>query len=116
VEDAVRIGLLSDTHDRVPAVAELLRRFAAAEVTLVLHAGDFCAPFSMLPFHETPLTLLGVYGRNDGDRDTLASYASALPGTGELFQRRTASRSAGTTYCWCTTWPRRTAARSSRTR
>ena len=82
----MRIGLLSDTHDRVPAVAELLRRFAAAEVRLVLHAGDFCAPFSMLPFHETHLKLLGVYGRNDGDRDTLASYAASLPGTGALFQ------------------------------
>ena len=41
----MKIGLLADTHDRLPAVVELLRRFEAAGVTLVMHAGDFCAPF-----------------------------------------------------------------------
>jgi putative phosphoesterase len=82
----VRIGLLADTHDRVSAVAELLRRFAAAEVSRVLHAGDFCAPFSMRPFHDTHIPLMGVFGRNDGDHEALASYAAALPATGELFR------------------------------
>ena len=82
----MRIGLLSDTHDRVPAVAELLRRFKEGGVDLVMHAGDHCAPFSMLPFRDLDLPLLGVFGRNDGDRDGLVAMAATLPAGGELFE------------------------------
>ncbi|MDF1501511.1 metallophosphoesterase [Roseisolibacter sp. H3M3-2] len=81
----MRIGLLSDTHDRVPAVAELLRRFAANGVQLVMHAGDFCSPFSMRPLRETTIPLLGVFGRNDGDHDGLSAFAAALPAGGEIY-------------------------------
>ncbi len=81
----MRIGLLSDTHDRVPAVAELLRRFAEQGAQLIMHAGDFCAPFAMRPLRDTPVPLLGVFGRNDGDRDGLAATAAALPAGGELY-------------------------------
>jgi putative phosphoesterase len=85
MEGRVRIGLLSDTHDRVPAVAELLRRFAANGVQLVMHAGDYCAPFSLLPLREASIPLLGVFGRNDGDHDGLAAAAAALPAGGEIY-------------------------------
>ena len=82
----MRIGLLSDTHDRVPAVAALLRRFAEAGCGLVMHAGDHCAPFSLAPFRDVPIPMLGVFGRNDGDRDGLVAAASALPSGGELYE------------------------------
>jgi hypothetical protein len=81
----VRVGLLADTHDRVPAVAELLRRFGDRGVTVVLHAGDYCSPFALAPFREARVPLLGVYGRNDGDREGLGAAATALPAGGELF-------------------------------
>jgi hypothetical protein len=80
----LRIGLLADTHDRVPAVAEFLRRFAEAGVTLVLHAGDYCAPFALRPFAAHDIPLLGVYGDNDGDRPALAAVAGSLPAGGEI--------------------------------
>lgn len=35
------------------------------EVDLVIHAGDFCSPFAVLPFQG--LNLVGVFGNNDGD-------------------------------------------------
>jgi hypothetical protein len=82
----VRVGLLADTHDRVPAVDELLRRFSAAGVSLVLHAGDVCAPFTLAPLRDHALPLLGVFGRNDGDREGLVAAASALPAGGELHE------------------------------
>jgi uncharacterized protein len=82
----VRIGVLADTHDRVPAVAEFLAEFARRGVTLVVHAGDFCAPFSLLPFREAGFPLLGVFGRNDGDHDGLVAAATALPAGGEIFK------------------------------
>jgi putative phosphoesterase len=86
VEDRVKIGLLADTHDRMPAIAALLERFQDAGVTMVLHAGDFCAPFALRPFREANLPLSGVFGRNDGDREGLLAAAAALPAGGELFE------------------------------
>ena len=82
----MRIGVLADTHDRVPAVEEFLREFAQRGVTLVLHAGDYCSPFSLRPFRGAGMPLMGVFGRNDGDRDGLTSAATALPAGGELFE------------------------------
>ncbi len=82
----MRIGLLSDTHDRLPAIEGFVSRFIDGGASLVLHAGDYCAPFSLLPFRSSGLPLLGVFGRNDGDRDGLRAAASALPSGGELFE------------------------------
>ena len=71
----MRVGLIADTHDRVPAVAELLRRMQAGGVGLVLHAGDYCSPFALQPFHAAQLPAAGVFGRNDGDREGLQAVA-----------------------------------------
>ena len=81
----MRIGVLADTHDRVPAIADLLQRFADKGVSMVMHAGDFCSPFSLSPFHQRGMALLGVFGRNDGDRETLAAYAARGMGT-EIYE------------------------------
>lgn len=81
----MRIGVLADTHDRVPAIADLLQRFAEKGVSMVMHAGDFCSPFSLAPFHQRGMALLGVFGRNDGDRETLAAYAARGMGT-EIYE------------------------------
>lgn len=81
----MRIGVLADTHDRVPAVADLLQRFSDKGVSMVMHAGDFCSPFSLAPFHQRGMALLGVFGRNDGDRETLAAYAARGMGT-EIYE------------------------------
>jgi uncharacterized protein len=81
----MRVGVMSDSHDRVPAVAELLRQMAQAGVTMVLHAGDYCSPFVLKPFEDSHVTLAGVFGRNDGDPEGLSTRASAGIGL-ELFE------------------------------
>ena len=81
----MRIGVLADTHDRVPAIADLLQKFADKGVSMVMHAGDFCSPFSLASFHQRGMALLGVFGRNDGDRETLAAYAARGMGT-EIYE------------------------------
>ena len=67
----MRIGLMADTHDRVPAIAELVQQMQAAGVGMVLHAGDYCSPFSLEPFEEAHMSLAGVFGKNDGDTQGL---------------------------------------------
>jgi hypothetical protein len=79
------VGLMSDTHDRVPAIAELLKRMTERGVGMVLHAGDFCSPFSLKPFQDAGVALAGVFGRNDGDPEGLKAFAEQGVGH-ELFQ------------------------------
>ena len=81
----MRIGLLADSHDRLPAIAEFARRFGDAGVGFVLHAGDWCAPFSIAPLRAGNVAVIGVFGRNDGDRQGL--QAEAAKGMGfELYE------------------------------
>jgi putative phosphoesterase len=82
----MRIGLLSDTHDRVPAVRELLDQMIAGGVSIVMHAGDYCSPFTLQPFHDLSIPLLGVFGRNDGDHDALQAAAKSGYGATELYE------------------------------
>ncbi len=81
----MRIGLLADSHDRVPAIAALIDQMVKGGVGLILHAGDFCSPFSLQPFFEANTPMGGVFGRNDGDREGLRAHASKGVGI-ELFE------------------------------
>lgn len=79
------IGLLADTHDRVPAIDRLVRDMLQRGVGLILHAGDFCSPFSLKPMLDHSVAMAGVFGRNDGDPEGLKAYATAGFGI-ELFE------------------------------
>jgi putative phosphoesterase len=80
----MRVGLLADTHDRVPAIAELVRLMQEGGASMLIHAGDYCAPFSLAPIEAANISLAGVFGRNDGDHEGLLARASAGFGA-ELF-------------------------------
>jgi uncharacterized protein len=79
------VGLMADTHDRVPAIAELLKRMTGLGVGMVLHAGDFCSPFALKPFQDANVALAGVFGHNDGDPEGLKAFAEQGMGH-ELFE------------------------------
>ena len=64
----MKIGILSDTHDRLPTIVRAVERFNAEGVQLVLHAGDFVSPFTARPLAKLDAEFLGVFGNNDGDR------------------------------------------------
>jgi len=81
----MKVGLMADSHDRIPAIAELLRQMREEGATLVLHAGDFISPLSFKPFEDMHMTLQGVFGRNDGDPQGLLARAGAGLGM-EIFE------------------------------
>lgn len=81
----MKVGLMADSHDRVPAIAELLRLMRAAGATMVLHAGDYVSPLALKPFEDLHMTLAGVFGKNDGDHQSLISRAQAGIGL-EIFE------------------------------
>lgn len=65
------IGLISDTHDHVPNIKKAVAEFKERNVDLVLHAGDYCSPFTIPEFEG--LNLKGIFGNNDGDKYLLIS-------------------------------------------
>ncbi|MEM2338173.1 MAG: metallophosphoesterase [Candidatus Bathyarchaeia archaeon] len=65
------VGLMSDTHDCLPMVEKAIKRLNEENVELVLHAGDYVAPFVIPRFKELKAKLIGVFGNNDGDRELL---------------------------------------------
>lgn len=65
------IGVISDTHDRVPAIKQAVTLFNERNVSAVLHCGDFVAPFALLPFMELKCPFYAVFGNNDGERKGL---------------------------------------------
>ena len=81
----MKIGLMADSHDRIPAIAELLRLMREAGATMVLHAGDYVSPLALKPFEDLHMTLAGVFGKNDGDHQSLLSRAGAGFGL-EIFE------------------------------
>lgn len=64
----MRLGVISDTHDRVPAIRRAAEIFNEERVDAVLHCGDFVAPFALLPFRELCAPLYAVFGNNDGEK------------------------------------------------
>ena len=70
----MKIGILSDTHDHLPNIAKAVEAFSNAGVEAIIHAGDFCSPFTIpvfKPLADRGLKMYAVFGNNDGDRPLL---------------------------------------------
>ena len=63
----MKIGILADSHDNLPALVKAVSLFNDAGVSLVLHAGDLISSFTAKPFKQLNCELTAVYGNNDGD-------------------------------------------------
>jgi len=72
------LGIMADTHDRLPLISEAVARLNERKAGLVLHAGDFVAPFVVPFFKPLKANIIGVYGNNDGDREMLRNKFSEL--------------------------------------
>lgn len=70
------VGLISDTHDNLPMVDKAIKRLNEEKVSLVLHAGDYVAPFVIPRFKALNAKLIGVFGNNDGDHELLRNRFS----------------------------------------
>lgn len=65
----MKIGLMSDTHDRIDAVERAIYFFNRAGVEHVLHAGDLVSPFVAPKFAKLRAKLYYIWGNNEGDRE-----------------------------------------------
>jgi putative phosphoesterase len=72
------VGIISDTHDRLPLLDKAVKRLNEEKVELVLHAGDYVAPFVAPHFRSLKANLIGVFGNNDGDKELLKKRFTEL--------------------------------------
>ncbi len=74
------IGLITDTHDNQDTAAKAVDLFNERKVDLVLHGGDYIAPFNAKPLKGLKAGFIGVFGNNDGERFGLrAAFADLGP-------------------------------------
>jgi putative phosphoesterase len=59
------IGIISDSHDHEPHIKQAVAIFKKRKADVVIHAGDYCSPFTIPHFRGLPLQ--GILGNNDGD-------------------------------------------------
>jgi putative phosphoesterase len=75
----MRIGVVSDTHDRQEAVAEAVRLLLEQKVELILHCGDIESPDTVRVFKGVPTHF--VFGNWDKDRAKLSAAIKEIGGT-----------------------------------
>lgn len=72
------IGIVSDSHDNLEAIREAVIFLNAQNVSMVLHAGDFVAPFTVREWKNLKCPFHGVFGNNDGEKKGLARAYSEM--------------------------------------
>ena len=71
------VGLISDTHDNIHLIDRAVKKFNEERVELVLHAGDYIAPFTAQHFKPLKAPLIGVFGNNCAETETLSEDLDA---------------------------------------
>ncbi len=64
----MKIGVISDTHDQVENILKAVDILNTEKVELVIHCGDWVAPFTLAFYKNLKAPIKGVFGNNDGDR------------------------------------------------
>ncbi|MBE0478432.1 metallophosphoesterase [Candidatus Aerophobetes bacterium] len=74
------VGVMADSHDNLPKIEQAVNFFNQKEVKLVLHAGDFVAPFVLDKLKHLKCPFVGVFGNNDGEKKVLNKKIASING------------------------------------
>ena len=72
------VGIISDSHDDREKIHKAVSIFNDATCSLVIHAGDFVAPFTIREFDKLTSKFIGVFGNNDGEIKGLTAQFSKI--------------------------------------
>ncbi|MCX6338462.1 MAG: metallophosphoesterase [Candidatus Aureabacteria bacterium] len=81
----MKLGLMADSHENMPAIAKAVELFNREGVAVVLHAGDIISPITAKEFAKLKMPLIAVFGNNDGEKFFLREK---LKGIGEIHERK----------------------------
>lgn len=62
------IAVMSDSHDNIANMRTAVAKVRNAGCGMIIHCGDFVAPFMLAELEAAQLPVHGVFGNNDGDR------------------------------------------------
>ena len=76
----MKVGIISDTHDRLPTFRRAVAMFKRLQVEAIFHAGDYVAPFAakLIAPDVLNVPLYCIYGNNDGERKGLKAVLPNL--------------------------------------
>ena len=62
------IGIMSDSHDNLPALSKAVALYNEKAVGAVLHAGDLISPFTAKVMKQLQMDMYITFGNNDGEK------------------------------------------------
>jgi len=69
------IAVFSDSHDNIWNLNKALQLAALAGAEMLIHCGDYCAPFVLLDLARFAGQVHGVFGNVDGDKYLMTDWA-----------------------------------------
>lgn len=72
----MKIGVVSDTHNNLKNINEIISIFNSLNIELVIHTGDITNSNSFEQFSKLKIDLYGVYGNNDRAEKNLEIVAN----------------------------------------
>ena len=82
----MKIAIMSDSHDCLENLERALKIIKSREPDQIIHAGDFCSPYTALSFSDLDIPFVGVFGNNDGDKLVIRDKFKNI---GEIFDYST---------------------------
>jgi putative phosphoesterase len=71
----MRFIAVSDTHDNIPAIRELIDEIKKEKIDFIVHAGDIVSPFAIKEFAKLDVRMYFAFGNNDGEKRLLTKIA-----------------------------------------
>jgi uncharacterized protein len=69
------IAVMSDSHDNIWNLKKALKIIKDESAGMIIHCGDFVAPFMAKELHTAGVPVHGVFGNNDGDQYLLTRFS-----------------------------------------
>ncbi len=69
------IAVMSDSHDNIWNLEKAVDIIKEREADMVIHCGDFVAPFTLKYLESAGVPVHGVFGNNDGDQHLLTKIS-----------------------------------------
>lgn len=82
----MNIAIMSDSHDNIWNMEKALAMIHEEKTSMIIHCGDFVAPFMLRDLEKAGIPVYGVLGNNDGDAFLLAQTALTVLKNITLFE------------------------------
>ncbi len=76
----MKFAVMSDSHDNIWNLRKAIESISIGECDLIIHCGDFIAPFVFTELLRAERPVHCVFGNNDGDRYLLTKMAAESKG------------------------------------